>query len=599
MTDKYSIERFLHIRNAYLPSFRYDGEQISFLMDTTGTSQVWTLDCACNWPEQLTFFEDRVQFARWSPTDERLVFGKDQGGNERTQLFLLDTSDSTITNLTDEPSAKHMWGVWGPDGNRIAYTSNSRSTPVFDVYVRSVDRTESDRVFEGDGWYVVNDWSPDGEQLLITQFHSNRDQDLYLLDLRSGDCEQITDHDRQARHQYAEFGPSGNDIYFASDRGRDTLALMRWQNDERAFDVIDDGGKWNVQKIIIQKETGRIAYTRNVEGYSKLTVGEIEQDGNIEPLSSPDLSSGVLGGIDFSPDGTRLACTRTAATRNPNVHVIDLTSGDVEQWTRASTAGIPKEMFQSPELIHFESFDGRRIPAFLTLPEQQSDSYPVIVDIHGGPESQRRPTFRSLRQYFLHHGYAMLEPNVRGSSGYGKDYKALDDVRNRIDSVKDIRAGVRWLTENTAVDEDRVVAYGGSYGGFMVLACLSKYPELWAAGVDIVGIANFITFLENTGDWRRKQREAEYGSLEDDYEFLQEISPIHHVDRIQCPLLVMHGENDPRVPVEEAEQIVEKVREQNIPVEKCIFPDEGHGFRKLENRITAYRTAVEFLNKHV
>jgi dipeptidyl aminopeptidase/acylaminoacyl peptidase len=231
--------------------------------------------------------------------------------------------------------------------------------------------------------------------------------------------------------------------------------------------------------------------------------------------------------------------------------------------------------------------------------EPPESGYPVVVDIHGGPESQRRPSFASVTQYLLNNGYAVFEPNVRGSSGYGKAYSGLDDVENRMDSVKDIREGVGWLHDHPEVDPDRVVAMGGSYGGFMVLASVTEYPDLWAAGVDIVGIANFVTFLENTGDWRRSLREAEYGSLDDDREFLESVSPINNIDRIEAPLFVLHGENDPRVPVGEAEQIVEEAREQGVPVRKLIFEDEGHGFAKLDNRIEAYREIVDFLAEHV
>jgi dipeptidyl aminopeptidase/acylaminoacyl peptidase len=252
-------------------------------------------------------------------------------------------------------------------------------------------------------------------------------------------------------------------------------------------------------------------------------------------------------------------------------------------------------------LVHYPTFDGRDIPAFFSLPNTDTGSgeTPVIVDIHGGPESQRRPSFNSVKQYLLANGYAVFEPNVRGSSGYGKSYAALDDVEKRMDSVADIKAAVEWLHDHPAVDPDRIVAMGGSYGGFMVLAAMTEYPELWAAGVDIVGIANFVTFLENTGDWRRELREAEYGSLAADREFLESISPINRVEAISSPLFVLHGANDPRVPVDEAEQIVDRAREQGVPVEKLVFEDEGHGITKLENRIEAYQEIVDFLETHV
>ncbi|MFT4932055.1 MAG: dipeptidyl aminopeptidase/acylaminoacyl peptidase, partial [Natronomonas sp.] len=280
-------------------------------------------------------------------------------------------------------------------------------------------------------------------------------------------------------------------------------------------------------------------------------------------------------------------------------YVVDVETGEAERWTNAATAGIPRETFVEPQLIHYETFDGRSIPAFFSLPRDVDGEVPVVVDIHGGPESQRRPSFNPVKQYFLNRGYAYFEPNVRGSTGYGRAYTHLDDVEKRMDSVRDLRAGVEWLHDRDAVDPDRIAAMGGSYGGFMVLAALTEYPDLWAAGIDIVGIANFVTFLENTGDWRRELREAEYGSLEEDREFLESISPINHVGKIEAPLFVLHGANDPRVPLGEAEQIVEELEDRGVPVRKLVFEDEGHGFAKLENRIEAYRAVVGFLDEHV
>jgi len=344
-----------------------------------------------------------------------------------------------------------------------------------------------------------------------------------------------------------------------------------------------------------------VVYSRNVDGYTEITVGELVEPDRIDPFPTPDLPEGVAGGVSFGPDGDRFALTAAGSAHNANVYVVDATTGETERWTAASTAGIPPDTFVDPELVHYPTFDGKEIPAFFSVPatEPPENGYPVIVDIHGGPESQRRPSFASVKRYLLNNGYAVFEPNVRGSSGYGKAYAALDDVEKRMDSVADIKAGVEWLHDHPEVDSDRVVAMGGSYGGFMVLAALTEYPELWAAGVDIVGIANFVTFLENTGDWRRKLREAEYGSLAEDREFLESISPINNIAAIESPLFVLHGENDPRVPVGEAEQIVERTREQGVPVRKLIFDDEGHGFAKLENRIEAYRAVVEFLAEYV
>ncbi len=598
----YDIERYLNVRTAGGTSFGPDGERLSFLMDTTGTNQVWTVDEPGGWPEQRTFYDERVTFATWSPERSELAFGMDEGGNERVQFFRLDADDGTVHPLTDTPEAKHRWGGWDSTGERFAFASNRRDEAVFDVYVQDRDGVGDDAelVHEGDGWLYVAGWGPEDERLLVGEAYSNFDQDLYVLDLESGEFTHVTPHEDDVRFTSPEWGPDGNAVYCCTDEDRDTLALARIDLDTGEREVVREGSDWNVDGLTLDEDSGRLVYSRNVDGYTELTVGELADETTIDEFPAPELPGGVSGGVSFGPDGERFAVTTTGDAVNANVFVVDVDSGATERWTYAPTAGIPEETFRSSELVRYGTFDGREIPAFFTLPpEYEAGETPVVVSIHGGPESQRRPSFSGVKQYFLQRGYAYFEPNVRGSSGYGKAYGHLDDVRNRMDSVADVEAGVEWLADHEAVDPDRIACMGGSYGGFMVLACLTEYPDLWAAGVDIVGIANFVTFLENTGEWRRELREAEYGSLAEDREFLESISPLNHAEEIRAPLFVLHGENDPRVPVSEAEQIVDAVDDQGVPVRKLIFEDEGHGFSKLENRIEAYSAVAEFLDEHV
>ena len=600
------IERYLNVRSAYGASFSPEGT-LAFLYDATGVAQVWTLDEPRAWPDQRTFYDESVGFVDCSPTREELMFGMDEGGNERTQLHRLDLAGGVedVTNLTGRPGAKHRWGGWSHDGDRFAFTSNRRDESVFDVYVQDRDATGSDTelVREGSGWLSVEGWSPDDGRLLVSEAYSNFDQDVRVLDLDSGEFVHLTPHEGTARFVGATWGPEGG-VYLATDVDRDTLSLVRFAPEDfgaglDAMEPVVDDPDWNVEGIAVDHDTGRAVYSRNVDGYTDLTVGDVD-GADFTRRSTPDLPRGIAGGVSFGDDAASMALTATGSTVNANVYGADVDSGGAERWTRASTAGIPRESFVEPALVRFESFDERSIPAFFSLPREIPEGgAPVIVDIHGGPESQRRPSFNALKQYFLAHGYAVFEPNVRGSTGYGTAYTHLDDVEKRMDSVRDIEAGVEWLHGQSEVDPDRIVAFGGSYGGFMVLASLTEFPDLWAAGVDIVGIANFVTFLENTGSWRRELREAEYGSLAEDREFLESISPINNIERIRAPLFVLHGANDPRVPLGEAEQIVERAREQGVPVEELVFEDEGHGIAKRENRIEAYSRVVAFLDEHV
>jgi dipeptidyl aminopeptidase/acylaminoacyl peptidase len=602
MMTSYDFERYLNVRNAYGASFDPTGERLSFLLDTTGVPQVWQLDDARAWPQQSTFYDERVTFVSWSPERDELAFGMDDGGNERQQLFRLDGDGETITPLTAMPDAKHRWGGWNSDGSQFAFASNRRDNAVFDVYVQDRHATgdDAEMVYEGGGWLSLAGWSPDDDRLVVVESHSSFDRDLHVLDIKSGDIEHVTPHEGNVRYQGINWGPDGDALYLVTDDGSDTMYLARLDLDTYDIELVEEGGNWNVDGCALDEETGRLVYSRNEDGYTELTVGELTDETAIREFPTPNLPRGIAGGVSFSPDAERFAISVTGSASITNVYVVETETGEAERWTDASTAGLPTDSFVRPKLVHFESFDGRSIPAFFSVPEGASaGETPVIVDIHGGPESQRRPSFGAVKQYFLNRGYAYFEPNVRGSSGYGKVYTHLDDVEKRMDSVADIEAGVEWLHDQRVVDIDRIVAMGGSYGGFMVLAALTEYPDLWAAGVDIVGIANFVTFLENTGDWRRELREAEYGSLDTDRDFLESISPINNIQHIEAPLLVLHGENDPRVPVGEAEQIAEEAAEQGVPVEKIVFPDEGHGFSKLENRIEAYTKIAEFLEEYV
>ena len=595
----YDVERYLQIRAAGSADLAPDGT-LAFLMDTTGTRQVWTVSEPGGWPTQHTFYDESVSFVAWSPERRELAFGMDEGGDERTQLYRLDPDAGQIHDLTATPDAKHRWGGWSGDGEQIAFASNRRAGDVFDVYVQGRDEQGADAelVYEGDGWLSVVGWGPDDERLLVRRAHSSFDHDLYLLNVETGESRHLTPHDSQARFDSVEWGPEGEAAYLATDRDTDRLQLARLELATGSLSTVVADADWNVDGVTVD-DSGRLVYSKNVDGYTELTAGELVGPATVEPLAEPSLPAGTAGGVSFGPDGDQFAVTVSGRTVNQNCFVVETATGEAEQWTHAGTAGIPPETFVEPELVHYPTFDGREIPAFLSTPDTDAEGLPVVVDVHGGPESQRRPGFDAVKQYLLANGYAVFEPNVRGSAGYGREYASLDDVENRMDAVEDLRAGAEWLHDHPSVDPERIALMGGSYGGFMVLAGLTEYPQLWAAGIDVVGIANFVTFLENTGDWRQSLREAEYGSLADDREFLESISPINSADRIDAPLFVLHGENDPRVPVSEAEQIVAEVREQGVPVRKLIFDDEGHGFAKRDNQIEAYRAIVEFLGEHV
>ncbi len=348
---------------------------------------------------------------------------------------------------------------------------------------------------------------------------------------------------------------------------------------------------WDVESVKLSRDGRWLVAGRNVDGYSDFVLFS----GKGRRVPGPQIPRGIFGGFDFSPDSRRLAFTLVGPDRNADVWTLDLPDGEPRRLTRSSTAGIPSSTFRRPRLVRYPTFDEREIPALFYEPDEDSTA-PVVVNVHGGPEGQSRPAFAPVTQYLLDRGLGVFFPNVRGSTGYGKHFTHLDDVELRMDSVADLAHAARWLQEQ---GHERIAVMGGSYGGFMVLAAMTEYPELWSAGVDIVGIANMVTFLENTGSYRRALREPEYGSLEKNREFLESISPIHKAENIAAPLMVIHGKNDPRVPVGEAEQIVERVGKNGGIVEYLLYQDEGHGLAKLKNRLDAYPKIAAFLERHL
>jgi dipeptidyl aminopeptidase/acylaminoacyl peptidase len=582
----YEFARYLKIQAAYGATWSPDGRRIAFLTDITGVPQAWEVLTRGGWPAQLTFYDERISDVSYSPKENRLIFSMDVGGNERSQLFLLENGEER--DLTRAPDAIHYFGGFAPDGERIAYTATRRNRTDFDVFVQDL-AGEPEMVWQTAGYHTIAGWGPDGTFLIVSRHYSNLNNDLFKLDLIGGETTLLTPHEGDARFSGGRVTPSGKSVFLATDRDGDFMRLgcLDLSTLEIEYLTPDD---WDVEEVELSENGRWLLASRNIEGYSDFML--FNRRGRRVP--GPEMPEGIFGGFTFSPDESRLAFTLTSPNRNPDVWLVELPDGEPYRLTRSSTAGLPPDIFRRPKVVRYPSFDELEIPALFYEPDMQNT--PVVVNVHGGPESQSRPLFAPVTQYLLQRGYAVFAPNVRGSTGYGKAYTHLDDVYLRMDSVKDLAHAAYWLRDR---GHEMIAVMGGSYGGFMVLAALTEYPELWTAGVDIVGIANMVTFLENTGSYRRALREQEYGSLVGDREFLEAISPIYKAERIRAPLMVIHGRNDPRVPVGEAEQIVEKVRKNGGSVEYLVYEDEGHGLAKLKNRLDAYPKIAAFLDEYL
>lgn len=592
MSPTLDFARYLNTRSAYTPAWLSDGRRVAFLTDITGTPQVWAVDAAGGWPDQLTFFRDKVWTLDASPTDDRLICTRDVGGDERYQLFLVSGDGAEVRRLTRDDEAIHHFGGWSRDGRRVVYASNARDGVHFDAYVQAVDGGEAAMVFRSNGGFRVLAWSPGDAQLILSHEISSARQPLYLLDLASGDVRALTPEDEPVSNRQVRWAADGA-LYLLTNRDCDFMSLARLDPTIGEVAYLVDH-PWDVESLAVSPDARALAYTVNADGYARLYIHDLTS-GQSRPVAG--LPPGVVAEPVFSPDGGRVAASVQSPRHNLDIWLVDVETLDCRQVTHSSLAGIPRDSLVEPELVHYETFDGHSIPAFFYRPPHVEPPFATILYVHGGPASQTRPDFDPRFQFFLSRGYAILAPNVRGSSGYGKIYMALDDVRRRMDSVADLKYAVEWLHASGVADPDRIAIYGRSYGGFMVLAAVTTYPDSWAAAIDVVGIANWVTFLENTGPWRRAHREQEYGSLARDREFLKSISPIHRVDRIQAPMLVIHGANDPRVPVAEADQIVNSLRARGHPVEYLRYEDEGHKISKLRNRVDSFTKMADFLGR--
>ena len=620
--QNYTIQQYLNIKSASGPTFSPDAKHLAYLTNVTGTTQVWVIDLPDGKPRQLTNYDDNVSFVRWLGDGSGLIFGKAKGGDENTQFYWMKSDGTGVKALTDEPGIRHNFGLVSDDSKIIAYTSNKRDRTYFDIYSMEIATGKETLLYQFDGNNSIAAMNDSGTKFIINRDGTelSLDNNLYLVDARTKSEILLTPHTGAAEFGEANFVADG--IVFTHNDNREfiSLAQMRkknasgddWSDANRETQIIDDS-KWDVDDLAMDQYGSEIAYTLNREGFSELYLRKYETDGKplitvvdkkAEQVKLP--AQGIVGGLTFNKDQSKLAFSFSSATQNGDIWVYDLKSKSLSQVTHSDRAGIDRASLVAPRLIKFKSFDGRDIPAWYYLPrmtpgakDRVGNKYKTIVSVHGGPEGQERPGFSGLYQYYLSRGYAILATNVRGSTGYGKTYTHLDDVTKREDSVKDLAYAVEWLKTSGEADPKKISIMGGSYGGYMTLAAITLYPDLWAAAVDTVGIGNWESFLKNTSRYRRRQREVEYGRLDRDIDFLRSISPIAKIDRIKCPLFVIAGKNDPRVPWTEGQQMVDALQKRGATVQWKVYDDEGHGVSKLKNRLELYPLVADFLDKYM
>lgn len=598
MTESYAIDVLTRRATSYFdrpsfsaPSFLSDTE-IAFLDDRSGTKQASVLDLTNKTTKPLTKFTERLLSLKASTASGRVVYGIDSGGNERQQIFTISGDGAEPFRLTHDDNAIHDPGTMNSDGSYILYRSNARNESTFDVLGMSTSGGDAEMWLQDGGQVQPIAISPDGSRAIIAKINGNLDGDLLLVE-RGKDPVNLTEHDGEQWVSSASFTPDGIHLLYLSNLDDEYVSLRRMNLHTRVVEVVFSAGEWDVADFSLSKDGKHIAVSVNENGASRMVL--LDAEGSV--TARVQLPAGVIDQFSWSPQSTSVAFG-FSTVEAPSAIITANLEGGTSIVAQAETQ-TPQTF--APEMISYPTFDGRQIPAYWFKPEGDGP-FPVLVDIHGGPESQRVLNYSPsgpVIQYLTSLGMGVLSLNVRGSTGYGKEYSHLDDKGKRLDAVADVAHAVEWLKSRDDVDADRIAVYGRSYGGFMTLASLVFYPDLWAVGVDVVGIANFVSFLERTGPWRRKHREAEYGELENDREMLEHISPLTHIDNIRVPLMVCHGRNDPRVPLFEAEQVVEAVRGKGLDVVLRVYDDEGHSLSKRKNEIDAFVTMGDFLQKHL
>lgn len=542
---------------------------------------------------QLTFFAEPVASASPDPKGKGFAFSKDRGGDEFYQLwwYALDTGD--IRPLTED-RARNTGLRWARGGERFAYSTTRRNGRDTDIHVMDRATRLSRPVLEVEGSWSVLDWSTDDRLLLVQKFLSINQTELWIVPSQGGTPTRLHPSEQPIAFGNALFAADGRGVYYISDEGSDLRRLHFESLGTGKTRVVNTGARWDVEDFALSPSGLHLAYLLNADGYSELHVLNTKTGREIR---LPPLARGVISDLEFSPRGDRLGFVLNGARSAGDVYALDLARATFERWTYSETGGLDATRFVEPELVRYPSFDGLSIPAYYYRAPTEG-ARPVLIQIHGGPEAQARPTFSPITEFQLRElGISVLVPNVRGSDGYGKRYLQLDNGLLREDSVRDIGALLDWIATRPELDATRVAVAGGSYGGYMSLASLAHFNARLRCGVDTVGISNFVTFLTNTQDYRRDLRRAEYGDERDPEmrAFLERISPTTNAARIQRPLFVLQGANDPRVPASEAEQIVQTVRGDGGEVWYLLAKDEGHGFRKKSNRDAATTSSAWFL----
>lgn len=606
------LNRYQNVRSAGFRSWTHDSTGLIVSTRFGDVASLHRVDMPGGARRQLTFFSEPIGRVARQPGRSRMLITRDVGGSELAQIFTLDPDTGEAGMLTDGMS-KNGAIEWDRRGTRVAFQSTRRNGASNDIWIMDPDDSSNAQIVldSPDGtWWGPTEFSASGNRLLVLNYVSVSDSRVHVVNLDTGAAQLVAGGgENKSVNKPMAFDDANDGLWLISNQNSE-FEQLAWQSFKPggSLQVITADIPWNVTAATISHDRERMVFTTNEEGMSKIYLLDTKTR---EYRRIDVIPTGRAFDVRFSPDDRRLAMTLNTSQTPSDTFVLDLGPGPLDygnltRWTESEVGGLDTTTFRAPELIHYPTFDEvqgkpREIPAWVYKPAGKGP-YPVVIAIHGGPESQARPSFSSTYQMWLAKlGVAIIQPNVRGSSGYGKTYVGLDNGFQREDSVRDIGALLDWIETQPNLDKNRVAVFGGSYGGYMVLASAVHYSDRLKAAVDVVGISNFVTFLENTQDYRRDLRRVEYGDERDPEmrAYLEKISPLNNVDRISIPMFVVQGENDPRVPVTEATQLVEALRREGHTVWFMNALNEGHGYRKRENRDVYQQATVLFLQQHL
>lgn len=591
------LQKYQNARSVSVIGWLRDGLLISTRF--ADTTQLHHVAAPLAMRRQLTFGIDRISSASIPRIESApgFLYSKDNGGNEDYQLYWYEMSSGDSSQLTDDGS-RNTSASWSPSGSKISYTSIDEGSSDWNLRIAALGEPPITILQnEGVGW-SFSGWKPDESAIIMRKFISTNESELYEYDFSLQKRSRLLPELPPTYFSGAAYNASGESLYFLSNLSGEFRSLHQLNLTTNEVTNVTEGLHWDIQSFTMTRDRDKIAYVVNEGGYSQLRMMMLP---NHDSLPVPDFGNGRISSLRFSIDGLRLALSKSDGTSSWDAFVWDIGGDEVERWTHSELGELTEDALVSPVLVSYESFDGMEIPAVMYKAIGETPS-PVLIDIHGGPTSQYRPRFSPITQYWVNQlGITVIGPNVRGSTGYGNTYANLDNGMLREDSVRDIGALLDWIATQPDLDSSRVAVYGGSYGGYMVLASMVHYSSRLKSAVSVVGISNFVTFLESTKGYRRDLRRVEYGDerIPEMRAFLEKIAPLNNVDKIQKPILIGQGLNDPRVPASESEQIVDALKAKDVDVWYVLANDEGHGFSKKVNRDYWNQVVAAFLTKYL